>query len=118
MSLDQKLSPERKQELKTICESMQVVSDNFYRQAACLENHAFIEFCGLMNEYIKVCEQSTEKGIDFTEVNIHTGLTMAFKDYNLDYIAEKFNCIYGSSIDVHLKLKEEGNIKTGLIYHE
>jgi hypothetical protein len=91
------LSPERKQELHHICNSMQVVSDQFYKGAINTGNHAFIEFCGLMNEYIKVCRNAIAKDIDFTEANIHSGTALPMTPYELDYAREKFECIYGAS---------------------
>lgn len=96
-----KLSPDREQELHQICNQMQVVSDNFYQGAIHTGNHAFIEFCGLMNEYIKACRAAINKDIDFTEANIHNGVALPLEPYHLDYISEKFNCIYGQSFAAH-----------------
>jgi hypothetical protein len=91
------LSPERQQELHQICDQMQAVSKEFYVRATHIGNHAFIEFCGLMNEYIKACRDAIAKDVDFTQANVHTGKPLPLTDYQLDYIAEKFSCIYGES---------------------
>lgn len=105
---DQNLSPDRVQELHKICNSMQVVSDNFYQNAICIGNHAFIEFCGLMNEYIKACRDAIDKDIDFAQANVHTGLPLPLASYQIDYIFEKFGCIYGESFAAHLN-QQKGN---------
>lgn len=102
------LSHDRVQELHQICNSMQVVSDNFYQNATRIGNHAFIEFCGLMNEYIKACRDAIGKGIDFTQANVHTGLPLPLASYQIDYIFEKFSCIYGESFAAHLE-QQKGN---------
>lgn len=97
------LSPDRKQELIEICEKMRSVSNDFYMQAIHTGNHAFIEFCGLMNEYINACRDSINKDIDFTQANIHTGVALPLAPHQIEYIREKFNCIYGESFAAHVK---------------
>lgn len=94
------LTPTRKQELREICSKMQSTSNAFYSGAVKTQNHAFIEFTGLINEYIKACADAIEKDVDFTQTNIHTGLALPLASYQLDYITEKFNCIYGCSFTV------------------
>jgi len=89
-----KLNADTEGELSQCVARMKSASNSFYYQATLTGNHAFIEFCGLMNEYIKVCEQSAESGIDFREANVHSGTTMPVHDFNLEYIAEKFACIF------------------------
>ena len=46
---------------------MQAASDAFYRSAVSIGNHPFIEFAGLMNEYITACRAAHTEGIDFTD---------------------------------------------------
>jgi hypothetical protein len=98
--IDTTLTDTRKQELKEVCNKMQSVSNTFYSGAVMTGNHAFIEFCGLMNEYIKACYDSIEKDVDFTQANVHTGKALPLAPYQLDYITEKFDCIYGGSFKV------------------
>jgi hypothetical protein len=87
----------RKQELREICSRMQSTSNTFYSGAVMTGNHAFIEFTGLINEYVKACYDSIEKDVDFTQANVHTGKALPLAPYQLEYIAEKFDCIYGGS---------------------
>lgn len=68
------MTDERKRELKVALEKMQAVSDRFYNGAIHTGCHPFIEFCGLINEYINVCRRSLEAGIDFADANTHVGL--------------------------------------------
>lgn len=91
------LTPDRIAELDQICDAMQATSNTFYQSATHIGNHAFIEFCGLMNEYIKACRDAIREGIDFTQANVHTGLPLPLQEHHLEYIQEKFSCIYGDS---------------------
>jgi hypothetical protein len=74
--------------------AMNTASAEFYRAATAIGNHPFIEFTGLMNEYIKVCEAAHKEGIDFTECNTHSGKDLPMRDYQIDYINEKLECIF------------------------
>lgn len=85
-------------ELKACLDKMGEVSNAFYRGAIRSENHAFIEFTGLINEYIKICSAAARRGQDFRESSTHTGQRMEIASFQLDYIREKLECIYG--IDV------------------
>jgi hypothetical protein len=89
---------QRRAELEACLILMQQASTNFYRQAVHCGNHAFIEFTGLMNEYIKVCRTALNGGQDFAMANIHTGQALPFAQHHIDYLSEKLNCIYGASI--------------------
>lgn len=47
-------------------------------------NHPFIEFTGLMNEYIVMCENALAQGIDFTETSIHgDGKPLPMREHNV-----------------------------------
>lgn len=48
-----------------------------------------------MNEYIKVCADAHDKGIDFRMASTHTGIRMPMEDYHVAYVLEKLECIYG-----------------------
>lgn len=41
---------------------MQDASDAFYRSAVSIGNHPFIEFAGLMNQYITACRAAHREG--------------------------------------------------------
>lgn len=89
------LDEQTKAELEVCIAKMKAASSAFYVAAIhCEGNHAFIEFTGLMNEYIAVCEDRMREGIDFRFVNKHCG-NMALEPYRLAYLNEKIDCIYG-----------------------
>ncbi|MGB7709278.1 MAG: hypothetical protein WBL95_07015 [Microcoleus sp.] len=79
---------------------MQEASDKFYLASANTKCHAFIEFTGLMNEYIKVCSefQKANPDDDFRSVNAHSGLPLKLKPYHIHYIKEKLYCIYQNDV--------------------
>lgn len=79
---------------------MRSASNAFYVGAQLTGNHAFLEFTGLMNEYISLCEQARAEGIDFTTANVHGGVHLPFKPYHLAYLNEKLECIYGVKFQI------------------
>lgn len=74
---------------------MRGASDYFYSMAVRIGVHAFIEFTGLMNEFIKLCEEAHAAGIDFTMANVHGGQHLPFQPHHITYVYEKLECIYG-----------------------
>lgn len=85
-------------QLKAMIDGMHAASDAFYKHAVRVGNHAFIEFTGFMNEYIKLCEDALARGVDFTRANVHSGAELVpMQTYHADYIGEKFGCIFASS---------------------
>jgi len=86
------------QERIEILERMRGVANSFYAGATQTRCHPFIEFCGLMSEYIKMCEAASHKGIDFTQANRHTGGALPMESYHANYLGEKIGCIYGPSL--------------------
>ena len=73
---------------------MEAASKAFYAAAVQIRVHPFIEFCGLMNEYIKVCREAHQLGIDFTECSTHTGQDLPMPPHSVDYVNEKLECIF------------------------
>lgn len=73
---------------------MREASAAFYTAATQIGNHPFIEFTGLMNEYIKACEQAHEQGIDFSECNTHSKQDLPMPSYMIAYVNEKLECIF------------------------
>lgn len=88
-----------KEERALAIKKMHQVADTFYRGAINTQCHPFIEFCGLMAEYIKCCEAASEEGIDFTQANRHSGEALPMKEHNAAYLGEKLGCIYGPSFE-------------------
>ena len=75
----------------------QVVS-GFYGAAIRIGNHPFIEFAGVMTAYVKSCQRAHDAGIDFTECNRHAGLELPMEVFEVNYLAEKLDCIFGGRI--------------------
>ena len=95
---NQSLTEDRKKELQGTIRDMRGISSLFYNLAVQCGNHAFIEFCGLMNEYINMCQETLNTGVDFTMCNIHTGQGLVIEEYQADYLGEKFSCIFAGSL--------------------
>ena len=81
-------------QLQSMIVQMSVASSDFYASAVQIGNHPFIEFCGLMNEYILCCQDALDEGMDFTQCNTHTGCQLPMKSFRVDYINEKLECIF------------------------
>jgi hypothetical protein len=110
------MSAYTKQELEKMISDMENASGIFYRLAQGTNCHTFIEFTGLMNEYIKLCRQTLEAGVDFLDTNKHTGdgsVALVAHSYNIHYLFEKLECIYGPTItqEVRKRLEAEGSKK-------
>jgi len=71
---------------------MKEVRDSFYAAAVRVGLHQFIEFAGFMGEFIKICESMHRDGVDFGTNDL------APKDYQMMYVAEKFDCIFGEAL--------------------
>lgn len=90
-------------------EKMRAASHNFYNAAVKTNCHAFIEFTGLMNEYIKVCATMTAAGdTSWMSANTHSGVPLKMESYELDYLAEKLDCIYGPTMHAKNHVPENG----------
>lgn len=90
------------EELQEILKQMRMASAQFYVAAVRCGNHAFIEFTGLMNEYITVCEELQG---DFTQANVHGDTHLPFQEYHIAYIREKLECIFGDALLEGSKVK-------------
>ena len=85
-----------REELEAMLPLMAQASNEFYPKAQRIGNHAFIEFTGLMNEYIQICRRSLEREVDFAAANVHSGVSLEPEDYQVKYMCEKFECIFGA----------------------
>lgn len=97
------MTPQRQEELQSVIDSMKKLSEAFYFSAIRIGNHAFIEFVGLQTEYIKICEQSLNNGIDFTTANTHGEGRLKVYEYNTEYLQEKLNCIFDNCYSITLE---------------
>jgi lipopolysaccharide biosynthesis protein len=88
---DEYTADERKQML----EKMRRLSNAFYSEAVQIGVHSFIEFTGLMNEFIDICRNADVQGVDFVRANTHSNKAMSIADHQIHYLAEKLDCIYG-----------------------
>ena len=77
--------------------AMRASADAFYRSAVQIGVHPFIEFAGLMNEYLQACTQAHAQGIDFSECNRHSGQVLPLHPVMSDYINEKLECIFSGA---------------------
>lgn len=93
----EKMTMTRHQELTEMLGKMQKISNDFYASAFLINCHPFLEFCGFMNEYIKLCRGALADGIDFTDTSKHRGNPLPMKVYEAAYIGEKFGCIFSSA---------------------
>jgi hypothetical protein len=86
------------EEREAMLTAMQETSSAFYRCATRIGCHPFIEFTGLMNEYIKICRQAHAAGLDFTQASAHSGIALPMQTFEAEYLGEKLGCIYGPSL--------------------
>lgn len=89
--------PDSPQTPEEILIAMKAAADNYYREAIATNCHTFIEFTGLINEYIKICDRNfRQRGIDFTKTSVHCPgeSKLQIEGWELDYIKEKLRCIF------------------------
>lgn len=76
--------------------------NRFYSAAVQTANHPFVEFAGVMRAYIKSCTIAHERGIDFSECSRHSGHELPMESFEVAYLAEKLDCIFGGRIVAQL----------------
>jgi hypothetical protein len=86
---------------------MRRLSSGFYYGAVQIGCHSFIEFCGLMNKYIDLCAATLKDGGDFNTANVHTGTSLVAAEHDIEYLAEKFECIFGTTLRANPKLADQ-----------
>ena len=89
--------PESPQTPEEILEAMKAAASNYYCEAIATNCHTFIEFTGLINEYIKICERNLNQGgVDFTKTSAHCPgePKLQIEDWELQYINDKLRCIF------------------------
>ena len=75
-------------------DQMRSACAQFYSAAIRIGNHPWIEFTGLMSEYIKACELAHRAGIDFSQCSTHSGADLPLQPFQVAYINEKLECIF------------------------
>jgi hypothetical protein len=85
---------------------MHRAKNEFYRAAQESGVHTFLEFTGLMHEYIQLCESAMNAGIEF-----RTSANLPMKDHHAKYLAEKLNCIFGPTL-----LRREEELRNAFIH--
>ena len=100
------MSTYSKEELAEMVTKMRDTNHAFYLAAVQTGAHTYIEFCGLMQKYVDVCERACQEGLDFTETSIHSGRGLPVEDHDIEYLAEKFGCIFAGTLNAKPHLWE------------
>ncbi|WP_261263063.1 hypothetical protein [Laspinema olomoucense] len=81
-------------------ELMDKAASQFYQAALGTDCHGFLEFTGLLREYVKICHefQKNNPHHDFRRCNIHNNHRLHLQPYQREYIHEKLSCIYQDEI--------------------
>ena len=95
-------------ERQVALERMDQAISRFYSAAVQIGNHPFIEFAGVMTAYQKSCQRAHDAGIDFTECNQHAGRELPMESFEVDYLADKLNCIFGNRLTAQVSEPEQG----------
>lgn len=86
-------------DLKDLVKRMRGVSQRvyglFFASNMGAECHAFLEFNGLLSKYVDICEAAINEGVDFRTASIHGGTGLPLAGHDVEYLAEKFTCIFG-----------------------
>ena len=91
--------------------AMQGIVNAFYRAAVFTNCHAFLEFAGIMEEFLKVCRHNLERGIDFRDCHEHSGIELHLEPWHLNYINQKLRCIFGGRLSVQwVDTKNDGEV--------
>jgi hypothetical protein len=83
-----------REELETMLQEMERLATGIYLQLVRIGCHPFIEFCGLMREYVKVCKQAHAQGVQFPFASGHGETALPASHMELQYLAEKLHCIF------------------------
>ncbi len=93
-------------EIEDLLRGMEAAKMGFYRNAVLLNWHPFVEFAGLMKEYINILHDTYREGREWSE-------PLQLKPYQIDYIAEKLDCIFGGQLRAILQAKPDAREKLG-----
>lgn len=80
-------------------EDMREAAKRFYGAAVGTRSHAFLEFTGLMNEYVAIAEHAESQGNEhWPQANQHIAIPLPLQPHNVVYLADKLACIYGQTL--------------------
>ena len=85
-------------ERETALREMNAAVRRFYVEAARIGHRPFIEFAGVMTAYLNSCERAHAAGVDFSDCHRHGGAPLPIESFELTYLAEKLDCIFGGRI--------------------
>lgn len=83
-----------------VLRNMEAACSKFYAMAVLTGCHAFIEFAGVMREWIEACRHAHAQGLDFMHLNVHGDEHVPLQERHRVYIREKLDCIFGSQLDM------------------
>lgn len=87
------------EELMEMIGRMRKIASQTYWMLMWTECHPFIEFNGLMQKYVDICEMAAKKGVQFPDANKHGEVVLPIEEHDMLYLAEKLRCIFGPIID-------------------
>ena len=90
------MTPETKLHLEECIKHMSEVKAAYYARAVHCNVHQFVEFAALHGEFIELCKENVEAGVNFIANGVL--LTSPPKVHRFLYIAEKLNCIFGDAL--------------------
>lgn len=97
-------------DLRRIIGKLRTLTGTFYwmcfRADIGTECHPFMEFNGLLSKYVQLCANAAEAGLPFPIASVHTGLPLPMAAHDVEYLAEKFACIFGPYFQAHPKLSK------------
>ena len=99
---------------KALIAALENEVEQFYKRLFSLnvggEFHPFLEWCGVMGEHLRIVDGLLAKGVDATQANVHTGQTLPIPEHQIDYMAEKIECIFSGMLEVkRIGVKENGS---------
>lgn len=89
---------------KVIIKEMDVIVDLFYTSTMRIGHRPFMEFAGLMKEYVKICRVADSQGIDYV-----TTEKLPIRPDQLSYINEKLVGIFRGATVLQLEDDRAGS---------
>jgi hypothetical protein len=100
------MSEYTKDQLLDLAHGMRDAANRIYPILVQCNVHPFIEFNGLMQKYVDICQNAARKGIAFPDLHEHSGEAVPVEAHDMLYLAEKLRCIFGPALDADPKVRE------------